>query len=128
MQAPGSSADVEVTWEDQQSINQFGRLNTRLHEVKALAKAKKEEAELLEDAENEIMLMDGDSAHVRVAEVFIETSREDLEKLLEDHKALVAAESAALEGELASILNKMAGLKKVLYGKFKDSINLEDDK
>ncbi|XP_042055784.1 uncharacterized protein LOC121800275 isoform X3 [Salvia splendens] len=34
MQQAGSSAsETEVTWEDQQNINKFGRLNNRLHEV-----------------------------------------------------------------------------------------------
>ena len=34
MSKAGSSAsDTEVTWEDQQNINKFGRLNNRLHEV-----------------------------------------------------------------------------------------------
>jgi prefoldin subunit 4 len=26
-------SDKEVTWEDQQNINKFGRLNNRLHEL-----------------------------------------------------------------------------------------------
>lgn len=29
----GSSSEVEVTWEDQQKINKFSRLNTRFHEL-----------------------------------------------------------------------------------------------
>ena len=31
--AGSSSSETEVTWEDQQNINKFGRLNNRLHEV-----------------------------------------------------------------------------------------------
>lgn len=27
------TSDTEVTWEDQQNINKFGRLNNRLHEL-----------------------------------------------------------------------------------------------
>lgn len=29
----GSASETEVTWEDQQNINKFGRLNNRLHEL-----------------------------------------------------------------------------------------------
>lgn len=29
----GGSSDTEVTWEDQQNINKFGRLNNRLHDL-----------------------------------------------------------------------------------------------
>lgn len=30
----GDEPDVEVRFEDQQHINEFGRLNTRLHEIR----------------------------------------------------------------------------------------------
>ena len=30
----GGDSDAEVRWEDQQNINEFGRLNDRLHEVR----------------------------------------------------------------------------------------------
>lgn len=29
----GGKSDTEVTWEDQQNINKFGRLNNRFHEL-----------------------------------------------------------------------------------------------
>lgn len=29
----GSGSETEVTWEDQQNINKFGRLNNRYHEL-----------------------------------------------------------------------------------------------
>lgn len=33
MKAGSSASEVEVTWEDQQNINKFGRLNNRYHEL-----------------------------------------------------------------------------------------------
>lgn len=36
-----SGSEVEVTWEDQQNINKFGRLNNRLHELNDEIKAAK---------------------------------------------------------------------------------------
>ncbi|XLR37969.1 hypothetical protein S83_022629, partial [Arachis hypogaea] len=29
----GRGSDTEVTWEDEQNINKFGRLNNRFHEL-----------------------------------------------------------------------------------------------
>lgn len=33
MKAGASGSDMEVTWEDQQNINKFNRLNNRFHEL-----------------------------------------------------------------------------------------------
>lgn len=41
MKAGTSGSDMEVTWEDQQNINKFGRLNNRLHELEDEIKAAK---------------------------------------------------------------------------------------
>ena len=46
--------------EDQQNINQFGRLNQRLHDLEDDLKAKQSKHELLDDASNEIILADDD--------------------------------------------------------------------
>ena len=52
--------DVEVRWEDQQKINTFGRLNTRMHELEDELKEKSSKSELLDDAANEMILADDD--------------------------------------------------------------------
>jgi prefoldin subunit 4 len=59
--------DVQVRLEDQQHINQFGRLNQRLHDVEDDLKAKSSKHELLDDASNEIILADDDEP-IRCAE------------------------------------------------------------
>ena len=41
LKKPGEDNDVEVTWEDQQRINTFGKLNNRLAELKAKHALKK---------------------------------------------------------------------------------------
>ena len=33
MKKAGVASETEVTWEDQQNINKFGRLNNRLHDL-----------------------------------------------------------------------------------------------
>lgn len=37
----GDGVETEVTWEDQQNINAFGRLNNKFHELEDTIKAKK---------------------------------------------------------------------------------------
>ena len=53
---------MEVRLEDQQHINQFGRLNVRMHDLEEEIKAKVGEVELLDDASNELILADDDEA------------------------------------------------------------------
>jgi len=52
--------DVEVTWEDQQMINSFGRLNAKIHELADEYNAKKEELANVEDASADLFLQDDD--------------------------------------------------------------------
>ena len=61
--------DVEVRLEDQQNINAFGRLNGRMHDLEDEVKAKQSEHELLDDAQNELILADDDEI-VRCAPSF----------------------------------------------------------
>ena len=55
---PGDDDDVEVRLEDQQRINQFGRLNGRMHDLEEELKAKRSQHDLLDDASNELILAD----------------------------------------------------------------------
>ena len=48
--------DVEVRFSDQQQINEFGRLNHRLHEIQDDLKATKALLETIEDATTELMM------------------------------------------------------------------------
>ncbi|KAL6557526.1 Prefoldin subunit 4 [Orobanche minor] len=128
MQQAGSSAsETEVTWEDQQNINKFGRLNNRLHELDDEIKTAKETNESLEDASNELILTDEDIVRFQIGEVFAHVPRDDVEARIEEMKEATGKNLQKLEEEKESIVAQMAELKKILYGKFKDSINLEDD-
>ncbi|KAL9267096.1 Prefoldin subunit 4-like protein [Drosera capensis] len=123
----GSGSETEVTWEDQQNINKFGRLNTRFHELEDEIKVAKETSENLEDAENELILTDEETIRFQIGEVFARVSKEEVESRLESMKEVTSKNLEKLEEEKESVLAQMAELKKILYGKFKDSINLEED-
>ena len=53
--------------------------------------------------------------------------REEVEERLEKMKEEASKGLERLEEEKGTVLAQMAELKKILYGKFKDSINLEED-
>ncbi|KAL6989473.1 Prefoldin subunit 4 [Sarracenia purpurea var. burkii] len=123
----GGGSETEVTWEDQQNINKFGRLNNRLHELEDEIKISKETNENLEDASNELILTDEEVVRFQIGEVFAHVSKEEVESRIEQMKELTSKSLEKLEEEKDSVVAQMAVLKKILYGKFKDSINLEED-
>ncbi|KAI8546072.1 probable prefoldin subunit 4 [Rhododendron vialii] len=123
----GGGSETEVTWEDQQNINKFGRLNNRLHELEDEIKIAKETNENLEDSSNELILTDEEVVRFQIGEVFAHVPREEVEGRIELMKEANGKNLEKLEQEKDSIVAQMAELKKILYGKFKDSINLEED-
>ncbi|XP_052192693.1 probable prefoldin subunit 4 [Diospyros lotus] len=127
MQQQGGGSDSEVTWEDQQNINKFGRLNNRFHELEEEIKIAKETNENLEDASNELILTDEEIVRFQIGEVFAHVPKEEVDSRLEQMKEATSKNLEKLEEEKDSVLAQMAELKKILYGKFKDSINLEED-
>lgn len=53
--------------------------------------------------------------------------KEEVESRIEEMQHKTSINLEKLEEEKESIVAQMAELKKILYGKFKDSINLEED-
>ncbi len=56
--------EVHILLDDQQKINKFARLNSRLEELKDDIKNKKNEIQTLEDATTDIMMMEDDEEKV----------------------------------------------------------------
>ncbi|XP_010553758.1 PREDICTED: probable prefoldin subunit 4 [Tarenaya hassleriana] len=123
----GGGSETEVTWEDQQNINKFSRLNNRFHELEDEIKASKEKCDNLEDAGNELILADEEIVRFQIGEVFVHVPREEVETRIEEMKEATSKDLEKLEEEKETIVAQMAELKKILYAKFKDSINLEED-
>lgn len=119
-------AQVDVTFEDQQKINTFSRLNSKLHETEASISSKKAEMEDLEEAGNEIMLLDDEEVPYVIGECFVYLPKEQVEEKLEQGQRELQEQVDQLEEELKGIKVKMAELKTVLYGKFGNAINLEE--
>ena len=70
------SEEDEVLLIDQERINEFGKLNNRLLEVRGDVKQYKEDIVKLEDSVSDLMMGEGDNVMLFVEESFIEVSEE----------------------------------------------------
>ncbi|XP_066148903.1 probable prefoldin subunit 4 [Euwallacea fornicatus] len=121
-------SDVHISYEDQQKINIFARLNAKLEDLKDEAKVKENDLKSIEDACDEISLFDDDELiPYLVGEVFICQNLEATQKSLEEAKEKITQEISALKTKCEGIKDQMSELKGHLYGKFGSHINLEAD-
>lgn len=60
-----------------------------------------------------------------MGEVFVNVPNDEAEQYVDQQKDEMSKQLAALTAEQAQIIEQMAALKTVLYGKFGNSINLE---
>ncbi|KAG8062789.1 hypothetical protein GUJ93_ZPchr0003g18142 [Zizania palustris] len=121
---------MQETGRQQSTITEVERWRVGDHRSSGAGKKPsrtQETNENLDDAGNELILSDEDVVRFQIGEVFAHMPRDDVETKLEQMKEDAAKRLERLEGEKESILAQMAELKKVLYGKFKDAINLEED-
>ncbi|KAI9481822.1 hypothetical protein LPJ79_003747 [Coemansia sp. RSA 1821] len=118
--------NVEVTWEDQQQINQFSKLNSRVEHLEDEYKKQKEEKEYLDDLAMELELADEDEpVFYKIGDAFVQLSLEKAQERLEHDKGSIDEHVDKLDSQIASIQSEMDDLKKKLYGKFGKAINLE---
>ncbi|XP_078690189.1 prefoldin subunit 4-like [Branchiostoma floridae x Branchiostoma belcheri] len=122
-------ADVQVTYEDQQKINTFANKNAKLVELKEEIEAKQKELQNLEDASDDLLMVDDESAPIpyRIGEVFISMPLEATQEKLEDAKTQIQQQIAGLNAQADEIKGVLGKLKVELYAKFSNNINLEMD-
>ncbi|XP_060520358.1 probable prefoldin subunit 4 [Cylas formicarius] len=121
-------SDVHITYEDQQKINIFARLNAKLEDLKDEVKAKENDLKSLEDASDEIELLDEDEpVPYLIGEVFVFQDLGTTQKCLEEAKEKLTEEMNELKIKADDVKEKMSELKGHLYGKFGSHINLEAD-
>ncbi|KAK9329002.1 Prefoldin subunit-domain-containing protein [Lipomyces starkeyi] len=127
MLPPGQETpDVQVSWEDQQRINDFSKLNSRLSELEDQYRQKQDENEYLEDVGTEIELVDEDEVvQYKIGSTFYWLKQSEVVERLEKQTDIAAAELNDLEDKVRSIKDEMDELKRVLYKKFGNAINLE---
>ncbi|CAG0913794.1 unnamed protein product [Notodromas monacha] len=123
-----SDSDVHISRIDQTKINEFARMNARLNDLKELIKVKENDLRNLEDAVDEIALLDdADPVPYSYGEIFVSCSLDEANGLLEKDKSRLTDELKLMKSEAGSLLETMSDLKTHLYAKFGDNINLEPD-
>ena len=116
---------VEVTRDDQYSINTFGRMHRRYEQVKDLIEKRRQDMENLNDAADEIMI--ADDVKMVYGECFVRADCDDADAMISGRKAEVEKELADLEAERKDLDEKMKALKGKLYAKFGTQIYLESE-
>lgn len=102
-------------------------MNNRLHELHDEIKIAKESNDNLEDASNELILTDEEVVRFQIGEVFAHVPKDEVESRIEQMQEATSQKLEKLEEEKQSVVAQMSELKKILYGKFGESINLEED-
>ncbi|CAG9087835.1 hypothetical protein JYU34_021266 [Plutella xylostella] len=121
-------SDVHISFEDQQKINRFARLNAKVDDYKDELKVKQNDMKNLEEAVEELALADdSETIPYLIGEVFICQNVEDTLKSLEEAKSKKEGEISDLEQKCEELKEQMAELKAHLYGKFGSHINLENE-
>ncbi|CAM0141016.1 hypothetical protein VKS41_007731 [Umbelopsis sp. WA50703] len=120
--------EVEVSWEDQQKINSFSKLNAKTDDLEEQYEKLKQEKEYLDDLSMELELADEDEpVRYKIGDAFVHMPLEKaLERITTDSEK-VSADLEDLKSQMDNVQDQMAELKKALYGKFGTSINLEKD-
>jgi prefoldin subunit 4 len=119
--------DVEVRLEDQEHINEFGRLNARLHEARGESDAFRKRLERIDDASTELMMANGgDKIHLLLGDAFMQVSEEEATEFCEGQVDKLQVTVDNLAEEMVGISSRQAELKQMLYGRFGSSINLEE--
>ncbi|KAF9073648.1 Prefoldin beta-like protein [Rhodocollybia butyracea] len=118
---------TEVTWEDQQQINLFSKLNTRMKAFEAKIDEAKQEKEALDDLSTELELTDEDETVLyKVGETFLHMPLPRATKRLEKDQTDLDAKLAQLTDSSTQCETEMKKLKVALYAKFGTAINLDE--
>ncbi|KAF6775844.1 hypothetical protein AHF37_07494 [Paragonimus kellicotti] len=126
-----SKEDIEVTHEDQQKINCFATWNLKSKDFGLEYDLKKKELANFDDAEDELILADSDCHpypfNYLIGETFFHLSTDDVNQKITAAKEEMKLRMVELEELISDSKARMATLKKELYAKFGNHINLEED-
>uniref|UniRef100_A0A0N5AEA2 Prefoldin subunit 4 n=1 Tax=Syphacia muris TaxID=451379 RepID=A0A0N5AEA2_9BILA len=120
------NSKVQVTADDQKMINKFARLHQRFTELKVKSKEMDKDIQNFNDAADELLLLDDNDAETvpfKMGTIF-DTMNQKLENLKESTQKQLSE----IKEQGREISSEMDVLKKKLYGKFGNKINLETDK
>jgi prefoldin subunit 4 len=120
--------NAEVKWEDQKKINEFAKLNNKFSRVEIDLEVKQKQQESLEDSLGELELLDEDeNVNYKVGDSYFLLSIEKTKEIVEEEMENVKNEINNLKDEMKTLEDEMKKMKKVLYERFGQNINLERD-
>lgn len=115
-----------MLWEDQQRINSFSKLVGRLETYAEKLKAQKQEKEYYDDVAMELELVDEDDMiQYKIGDAFVYLKQSEVMERLESDSEGVDKELAETQEKHDKTIAEMDELKKLLYAKFGNAINLE---
>ena len=115
-----------MTREDQQSINEFGRLSTNFRELRAEIRAVKKRLNDVQEASQDLDLFMGvDDPLVSVGEVFVQLEFDAAQERLAQVKAQIEGELKELRDKKSAMKARMSELKTLLYKRLGDAVYLE---
>ncbi|KAF8913676.1 Prefoldin subunit 4 [Mucidula mucida] len=118
---------AEVTWEDQQRINSFSKLNNRMRSLEDKLHELQQTKEALDDLATELELADEDeSVLYKVGETFLHMPHSRAMKRLERDQAVLDDKLSSLGLRSEDCQKEMNELKVALYAKFGRAINLDE--
>lgn len=124
-----STADKEVTREDQEMINKFGLLHSRLKEYEAEYDRLKKELDTIHDAQGDVMMAPEEpgALKISVGESYFDADLDTVIEKLEEEEGTVQAQMDDMDKKICDIKASLEELKATLYGKFgRSAINLDD--
>uniref|UniRef100_A0A914HF21 Prefoldin subunit 4 n=1 Tax=Globodera rostochiensis TaxID=31243 RepID=A0A914HF21_GLORO len=119
-----------ATAEDQQQINRFARLHKSYMSAKEKLTSLDNEAQNLNDAADELLLMDDEAVAkvpILVGSVFVHFDQKTVDERLDRLKADTQAEMDALRTRIRTMEAELAELRALLYAKFGENIHLETE-
>lgn len=120
--------EVQVSKDDQQNINNFSKLNQRFHEKVVELSTRVNLLEEIDDALTELELVDDDTnLRLKFGECFIRVDVDSAKDYIEKVQETTKKEATELKSAVEETQKKMNKLKSSLYGKFGNSIQLEED-
>ncbi|TFK23285.1 Prefoldin, subunit 4 [Coprinopsis marcescibilis] len=118
---------AEVTWEDQQRINTFSKLNARIKLIEQKLDTLKQEKEALDDLSPELELAEEDELVLyRVGDTFVHLPQPRALKRLEQDQEKISKQVEELSSQADNCEIQMKELKVQLYAKFGKAINLDE--
>uniref|UniRef100_A0A182N9A1 Prefoldin subunit 4 n=1 Tax=Anopheles dirus TaxID=7168 RepID=A0A182N9A1_9DIPT len=121
-------SDVHITYEDQMKINKFANYNAKVEDLKEELRIKQNELKNLEEASDEIELLDEDvKIPCLMGDVFLSFDQTRTLELLAETKERKKTEITGIQNTSRDLQQKMGDLKGYLYGRFGSNIHLEND-